>query len=463
MSLRVRFTLLYSSLAGGILLIFGTAVYVLVGFLLVNQVDQTLTQTTREIVSNTRIDSVGELNVIILPQFNFTSNLFVQVWDANGNLHSSSQNIGGYNQPLDVDGFRSSMPVYRDVTIEQAHLRTISVPLLVGERPIGTLQVATSTDLINSLRRILFYILLGTTLISMFLTGISSWFVIGQALAPLKIVTDTALQISYANDLSRRIPYHGSEKDEIGLLIHSFNETLERLEKLFASQQRFLADVSHELRTPLTVIKANADLMRMMKQVDLESLNSIKEETDRLTRMVGDLLLLAQAESGKLPLSFKPVELDALLFDVLKDLHLLAGDRIQLKVTEIDQVQVNGDSDRLKQVLVNLISNAIKYTPGQGTVTFELCKADTQSRLIIRDTGPGIPAEDLPHIFERFYRAEKSRTRSKTSGFGLGLSIAYWIINSHGGTIEVESQEGQGTAFIIYLPLLNSEPAIITG
>jgi signal transduction histidine kinase len=155
--------------------------------------------------------------------------------------------------------------------------------------------------------------------------------------------------------------------------------------------------------------------------------------------------------------------LDALLFDVLKDLHLLAGDRIQLKVTEIDQVQVNGDSDRLKQVLVNLISNAIKYTPGQGTVTFELCKADTQSRLIIRDTGPGIPAEDLPHIFERFYRAEKSRTRSKTSGFGLGLSIAYWIINSHGGTIEVESQEGQGTAFIIYLPLLNSEPAIITG
>lgn len=438
-------------------MIFGTAVYVLVGILLVNQVDDTLTQTTRDIVSNTRIDSVGELNVIILPKFNFTSNLFVQVWDANGNLHSTSQNIGGYNQPLDPTGLQASLPVYRDVSIQQAHLRTLSVPLLVGDRPIGTLQVATSTDLIDSIRRILFYILLGTTLISMFLAGISSWFVIGQALAPLNMVTDTALQISHANDLSRRIPYHGSEKDEIGLLILSFNETLERLDKLFASQQRFLADVSHELRTPLTVIKANADLMRMMKEVDFESLDSIKEETDRLTRMVGDLLLLAQAESGKLPLIFQPVELDALLLDVLKDLHLLAGDRVQLKISEIDQVLVNGDPDRLKQVLVNLISNAIKYTPGHGTVTFELSRVENQSRLMIRDTGPGIPAEDLPYIFERFYRAEKSRTRSKTSGFGLGLSIAYWIINIHGGTIEVESQEGQGTTFTIWLPLINTE------
>lgn len=443
-------------------MIFGAAVYVLVGILLVNQVDDTLTQTTRDIVSNTRIDSVGELNVIILPKFNFTSNLFVQVWDANGNLHSTSQNIGGYNQPLDPTGLQASLPVYRDVSIQQAHLRTLSVPLLAGDRPIGTLQVATSTDLIDSIRRILFYILLGTTLISMFLAGISSWFVIGQALAPLNMVTDTALQISHANDLSRRIPYHGSEKDEIGLLILSFNETLERLDKLFASQQRFLADVSHELRTPLTVIKANADLMRMMKEVDFESLDSIKEETDRLTRMVGDLLLLAQAESGKLPLTFQPVELDALLLDVLKDLHLLAGDRVQLKISEIDQVLVNGDPDRLKQVLVNLISNAIKYTPGHGTVTFELSRVENQSRLMIRDTGPGIPAEDLPYIFERFYRAEKSRTRSKTSGFGLGLSIAYWIINIHGGTIEVESQEGQGTTFTIWLPLINTETSNIS-
>ena len=222
------------------------------------------------------------------------------------------------------------------------------------------------------------------------------------------------------------------------------------------SQQRFLADVSHELRTPLTVIKANADLLRMMNKIDLESLNSIKDETDRLTRMVGDLLLLAQADTGKLPLNFKPVELDCLLLDVLKDLHLLAGDRIRLKIVEIDQIQVNGDVDRLQQVFVNLISNAIKYTPGDGTVSISLGKEEDLARLTIKDTGQGIPQEDLPHIFERFYRAEKSRTRSHSSGFGLGLSIAFWIVNAHGGKIEAESVEGAGTTFTVWLPLLET-------
>ena len=166
-------------------------------------------------------------------------------------------------------------------------------------------------------------------------------------------------------------------------------------------------------------------------------------------------------ESGKLPLTIQSVELDTLLLDVIKELHLLAGERVQLKISEIDQVQVNGDPDRLKQVLVNLISNAIKYTPGSGVVTIDLTKVVNQSKLVIRDTGPGIPTEDLPHIFERFYRAEKSRTRSKTSGFGLGLSIAYWIINNHGGKIEVESQEGSGTIFTIWLPLFDPNIVIL--
>ena len=145
MSLRIRFTLLYSLLAGGILLIFGSAVYVLVGVLLVNQIDDTLTQTTHDIVSNTQINSVGELNVIILPQFNFTSNLFIQVWEVNGSLHSSSQNIGGYNEPLDAEGLKSSLPVFRNVIIQEAHLRTLSVPLQVGGRPIGTFQPRVRT------------------------------------------------------------------------------------------------------------------------------------------------------------------------------------------------------------------------------------------------------------------------------------------------------------------------------
>jgi signal transduction histidine kinase len=134
---------------------------------------------------------------------------------------------------------------------------------------------------------------------------------------------------------------------------------------------------------------------------------------------------------------------------------------VQIKLPEIDQIMINGDRDRLKQVLINLISNAIKYTPQGGEVVLSLAKVGEQARLIVRDTGQGIPADDLPHIFERFYRAEKSRTRSKAGGFGLGLSIAYWIVNHHGGQIEVDSAEGKGTTFCIYLPVMKPEGSAI--
>jgi signal transduction histidine kinase len=172
-------------------------------------------------------------------------------------------------------------------------------------------QAATPLTLVDSIRRLLFYILGILAILSMVAAAIASWISIGRALAPLKTATETADQIIHADDLSRRIPYEGPS-DEIGLLISAFNSTLERLESLFTAQQRFLADVSHELRTPLTVIKGNVDLIRKFGPDD-ESLDSIKDEIDRLNRMVGDLLLLARAESGKLPLNLAPVEMDTLL------------------------------------------------------------------------------------------------------------------------------------------------------
>jgi len=293
----------------------------------------------------------------------------------------------------------------------------------------------------------------------MLVAAAASWLSLGRALAPISALTETAMQISHADDLSRRIPLQGSPNDEIGRLVLAFNDTLERLENLFNTQQRFLADVSHELRTPLTVIKGNVALMRKMGTADPELLEGIEEETDRLTRLVVNLLLEAQAESGKLPLHFAPVELDTLLLEVFKEMRVLARDRVHIKITEIDQVVVNGDRDRLEQVLINLVSNAIKYTPAGGDVFLSLAKVGENARIIVRDTGIGIPPKDLPHIFERFYRAEKSRSRSMDGGFGLGLSISQWIVNHHGGHIEVDSVEGKGTTFVIYLPLLQTSSA----
>jgi signal transduction histidine kinase len=190
-----------------------------------------------------------------------------------------------------------------------------------------------------------------------------------------------------------------------------------------------------------------------MRKNDEESLESIEQEVDRMTRLVGDLLLLAQAESGSLPLDMQTVELDTILLEVFNQMKTLAGDKVELSIGEIDQVQLTGDRDRLKQMLLNLVGNAVQYTPAGGSVALALSKTDLQAKLIISDTGPGIPAEDLPHIFERFYRGQRTHRPDQTSGYGLGLSIAYWIVRNHGGYIEVSSREGQGTTFCVWLPL----------
>lgn len=457
MSLRLRLTLLYSTLIGGILLIFGTAVYILISIILLNQVDNRLATTVQDVIKVTRVDPEGQVSTVNLPSLDLSSTTYVQLWGADGKLKSASPGLAGFMESLDPKGLSYKDPVYRENTINGFHLRVLTVPLQVGVHRIAILQVAASLTVVDSARANLINVLFLSATLAVALAAFGSWLVLGRSLAPLGVITDTAQAINRADDLSRRIPYSGPANDEIGSLIESFNQTLERLENLFTSQQRFLADVSHELRTPLTVIKGSVDLMRRMKRLDEESLTSIDQEAGRLTRLVGGLILLVQAESGKLALNLKPVELDTLLLEVFHEMRVLAGTNVQLKLADIDQVLVNGDRDRLKQVLLNLVGNAIQYTPPGGIVIMSLAIIGEQVRIIVRDTGPGIPAEDLPYIFERFYRAEKSRTRTRTSGFGLGLSIVQWIVENHGGTIKVESKEGQGTTFAIWLPLLTAE------
>jgi signal transduction histidine kinase len=447
----------------GILLVFGSAVYLLVSVVLINNIDDQLDATVHDIVSVTRVDPVGgDLSVISFPPLEMTSNVYVQIWGRNGRLMTASPSLSQFTESLDPDNLRISQPVYHETRYKGVHLRVLNVPLIIDDRPVGTMQAAASLDVVDTAREVLLYIMGIVMAIAVLLAAYGSWLAVGRALAPLDSITETAEQINRADDLARRIPYNGPKGDEIGSLIEAFNQTLERLETLFTSQQRFLADVSHELRTPLTVIKGNVGLMRRMKSLDEESLTSIDQEAGRLTRLVGGLLLLAQAESGSVSFNMKPVELDTLLLDVFQEMNVLAGEKVELQLTEIDQIQVNGDRDRLKQVLLNLVGNAIQYTPQGGDVFLSLGKVAEQARLIIRDTGPGIPAVDLPHIFDRFYRAEKSRTRGKTTGFGLGLSIAHWIVEKHGGSIEVDSKDGQGTTFCIRLPLISDQTSAVS-
>lgn len=451
MSLRLRLTLLYSVIMGGILLVFGVTVYFLVNVILYNQVDTLLAGAAREIIRATTVDSAGGLNVISLPELDITANAYVQVWDANGRLVISSPSIGVSSQPLNPAGLQLGKTMYEDSYLDQIHLRVLTVPLQLRNRIIGALQVGASLTVVDATRSNLLSTMTLIGVVAVALVFLGSWMALGRALAPLQTIADTVDQINKADDLSRRIPMDDGVRDDVADLVISVNQTLERLESLFTSQQRFLADVSHELRTPLTVIKGNVDLMRKLKEADEDLLNSIDQEAGRLTRLVSGLLMLAQAESGKLPLKFARVELDLLLTEVFTETRVLAGSKARVHLNQIDEAVVNGDRDRLKQVMLNLVANAIQYTPYGGEVFLSLSRIGDQARLIVRDTGPGIPARDLPFIFDRFYRAEKSRTRSKVSGFGLGLSITKWIVEQHGGQIKVESKEGEGTTFVIWL------------
>ena len=277
----------------------------------------------------------------------------------------------------------------------------------------------------------------------------------GAALRPLRVFSDTASQIATAQDLGSRLEAPNPE-DEVGQLAETFNRMMGRLELLFNTQQQLVADVSHELRTPLATMRGNLDLLRRGAAKDptmlRESLDAMNSEVARMTRLVRDLLLLAETDAGA-PLHLKPVELDTVVLEVYREALLMAEGRLKVRLGHEDQAIVMGDQDRLKQLLLNLVSNAISYTPDGGVVTLSLRrKPDDTVRVTVADTGIGIAAQDLPHIFDRFWRFDKARSRGLGSS-GLGLSIARSIAEVHGGRIAVESTLGKGTTFEVCLPL----------
>jgi two-component system OmpR family sensor kinase len=455
-TLRARLTLGYTAVLAAVLLLLGAAVYLLMSRSLTGQVEQTLAQTADDVLRASRRDIRG----ITLPPLDLTANVYVQIWDPQGQLRVESANLMSMETPLDADALQVTLPTYTRVTIGTARLLVLTVPVVAppSSEIVGRLQLASSMETVNRALESLLLLLIGGFVAALALAAIVGLATARAALRPLDQVTDAALTITRADDLSRRIPLSGPPAGEVGQLVLAFNETMERLESLFETQRRFVADVSHELRTPLTTIRGNVDLIRRMGMADPESLEAITSEVDRMTRMVQDLLLLAQAESGKLPLAREVVELDTLLLQVYKQAKVLARDRLDLRLGREDQARVLGDADRLRQMLLNLVTNAIQYTPDGGSVTLSLTCLGERARLSVSDTGPGIGQDELPRLFERFYRVDRSRRRTEHGGAGLGLSIAFWIARSHGGHIEVASEVGKGATFSVWLPLAIPAP-----
>jgi two-component system OmpR family sensor kinase len=432
-------------------------VYGITSLILINQIDSTLRGTITSVMHASRLQSGSDVQYPSIPPLNRfgSARIYVQVWRSDGSLVSGSDNLGAYKDPLDPHGLTLKSESSSNVLVAGAHLRVLTVPLVAGNPQvvIGYVQAAAPLVQVDLQRSVLLLVLVGGGVAAVALAAVVGWLSAHRALKPLDAMTETALQIMRTDDLSRRISMTGEAHDEVGRLAQAFNDTLERLERLFNAQRRFLADVSHELRTPLTTIRGNVDLLRRMGGADETSLDAIQSEAERMSRLVGDLLLLAQSDAGTLPTARQPVELDTLLFEVYREAQVLAGG-VSLSIGEIDQAIVLGDRDRLYQLMLNLVSNALKFTPEGGKVSLGLSKVNGWARLVVTDSGVGIPPEELPQVFERFYRVDKARTRSQ-GGAGLGLAIAQRIAHIHGGRIEVASDgvNGHGSTFSVWLPL----------
>lgn len=457
MSLRLRLTLIYAALLSGVVLLLSIVVYSMVSVVMLNQVDTQLQQSADYLISAMRADAIG--GIAINPEeLGIAEFIHFQVWSDEGRILVFSKNTSEFTTALDTMATTMEENVFREVMVRLDPFRVLSVPLAVNGEAYGILQVGMILTELRFTQRLLLLVFGISSMFTIVIAGVVGWIVTANALEPLETMAQVATRITSTDDLSQRIPINANRNDEISDLVLTFNQTLVRLERLFDAQRRFLADVSHELRTPLTVIKGNVGLMRMMNEVDAESLSSIEGEVDRLTRLVGDLLLMAQAESGRLPLMMASVEMDSLLFDVFEQMRVLSAGNHHIWVSKIEPAVVTGDRDRLKQVLLNLGSNAIKFTPEGGEISLSLVVRDNWVIIDIEDHGEGIEKSELRYLFDRFYRGDKSRTRSrKDIGFGLGLPIAYWIIRNHDGRIDVDTEVGRGTKFTIFLPVSQAE------
>jgi two-component system OmpR family sensor kinase len=281
----------------------------------------------------------------------------------------------------------------------------------------------------------------------------AGYLVAGTAIRPLRLLTEVTAEIGRVGDFSRRVPQPG-RNDELGRLAATFNAMLASLEKAYRTQQRFTADASHELRAPLTVIQANLDLLRRHPEIPSaereQAIAQADREAARLARLVGDLLTLARADAG-VTMRRWPVELDGVVLEAVAEAGRLAGNR-RVGVGWLEPVMVEGDPDRLKQLTLILLDNAIKYTPEGGSIVVELRRQGGSAELVVRDSGVGIRPDELPHVFERFYRGEAAR-KLDPEGTGLGLPIALWVARQHGGDLSIESEPGKGTTVRVRLPL----------
>ncbi len=483
MSIRLRLTAWYTCILAVTLILFGSAVYGVVHYNTYSDLKKKLVDQRGKISPSYIINlSRGQMtfDIELDGQDLQGAQIFGQVRNYQNGKIAVTPNLLDQNAIFPVPSAQNATKAkqFEKMYLNGNPFLVYQEPLIVQNQLFGFLQLAVWTgheeSLMSLLRSILF--MSGTIMVLMATTF--GLFLARKSIAPIGKVIEAADQIQKGSDLSVRIAYDGPQ-DEIGQLINTVNNMLGRmegfyknLEESYAAQRRFVSDASHELRTPLTTIRGNVDLLQKMwskddserpnldeetmHQMTLEAVSDIADESKRMSRLVSDMLSLARADTGR-TFEKQPVPLEILVEEVARRAKMLprTAEWITGDFSVLNGVYINGNKDYMQQMLFIFIENAFKYTP-EGQVVFDAFIYKNQVGIRISDTGIGMDKEEVPHIFDRFYRADQSR--GVTEGIGLGLSIAKWIIDELEGSVEVVTRLGEGTTFIIWLPIVFPTP-----
>ena len=462
-SIRSRLTAWYVTLLAIILILFSVLLNYFLAKRLHESVDNSLTVSATVVATsatmrlgNSPLPGLNQLFEQFMNQGNL--NKFYRIYDGSGNVGSRSKNISASQFPLSQPAYADALEgknSYETFTVGgQQPIRVITMPILFEGKLINLVQVGTSLEAVQETLRNLKIFLFTAVPSVLILAALFARFMARRALKPISRIIDTAREIGQGQELSKRIPVL-KIKDELGQLALTFNEMMNRLENSFAQMRQFSSDASHELRTPLTVLKGQNELI-LSKQRKPEEyqevISSNLEEINYMSKVLEDLFVLSNSDENQVNLDYKPIDLRALVEEVCKHAEILAEEKnIKIIIAFLELIEIQGDEVRLRQMVWNVLQNGIKYTQQGGELKISLQNEGDFALLTIQDTGIGIPEDDLPLIFNRFYRVDKARTRDE-GGSGLGLSICRQIAEAHKGKIEVESKLGVGTRFKICLP-----------
>jgi heavy metal sensor kinase len=465
-SVRARLTLWYVSVLGLVLVAFSFGVYALLSNALYARVDDGL-RAVVDITTKSLSNDIEEGQTIQNAAQSTVAELFnpqqaIAIFDESGTLLAENTSGEDFHARLPDTGsipdnelHLFTVPESDDddqrVAVRRVRVSPLNIPyIILVNQPLDAIE-----DELDSLRKILYY----TVPIALLMAGLGGWFLARKSLAPVVSMAESARRIGSEN-LDLQLPV-ANPRDELGKLATAFNELLARLNAAFKQQRQFMADASHELRTPLSVMHTAAGVT--LKQPHRnegeyrEAIEMLNEQTRRLSRIVKDMFILARADAGRYPLTKATLYLDDLLEEVTNAGSVLASDKnITFEVENSLEASYYGDEDLLRQMILNLVDNAIKYTPSSTTIKLSLAQRRNEYLISVSDNGPGIPDEAKPRIFERFYRADKARSRSIETdggGAGLGLAISRWIAEAHGGSLELAHSDHSGTTFLIKLPV----------